>query len=123
MENKKKSRPAYIELEAENKKLVKEISQIAIKNVLIEKQLTREKMLYDDASNLATSYFKQLSDLKDREKVLKDISTQYTKERAYLTTTLVEIVNCEEIEVIKRIAEIAIGSIRTPAKKEDKIPF
>jgi hypothetical protein len=95
MENKKKSRPAYIELEAENKKLVKEISKLAINNVLIEKQLTRWEMLYDDASNLATSYFKQLSELKERAKILEDIATQYTRERAHLTTTLVEILNCK----------------------------
>ena len=123
MENKKKSRPTYIELEAENKKLVKEISQIAIKNVLIEKQLARGEMLYDDASNLATSYFKQLSELKDREKILKDIATQYTRERAHLTTTLVEILNCNDLELIKGIARVAIENVKTAAKLEDKIPF
>jgi hypothetical protein len=117
------TKASYKEIQLENKRLVKEISKLAIKNVELEVDLTKLKMYYNEKLDIGTMYVNEITNLKDREKVLKDISTQYTRERAYLTTTLVEIVNCEEIEVIKRIAEIAIGSIRTPAKKEDKVPF
>jgi hypothetical protein len=111
------TKASYKEIQLENKRLVKEISKLAIKNVELEVDLTKLKMYYNEKLDIGTMYMNEITNLKDREKVLKDISTQYTRERAYLTTTLVEIVNCEEIEVIKRIAEIAIGSIRTPAKK------
>lgn len=117
------TKASYKEIQLENKKLVKEISKIAIKNVELEKELTKLQLYYNDAMNMSASYSKQLSELKNKERVLKDISTQYTRERAYLTTTMVEILNCNELEVIKGIAGIAIGSIRTPAKLEDKIPF
>ena len=43
METKKKVivKPSYLQLMAENKKLVKEISQLAIKNVELEKEIAR----------------------------------------------------------------------------------
>jgi hypothetical protein len=123
MENKKKSRPAYIELEAENKKLVKEISKLAIKNVELEKEITRFQMYYNEKVEISTMYVNENANLKDREKILEDISTQYTRERAYLTTTLVEILNCNDLELIKGIARVAIESVRTVVKLEDKVPF
>jgi hypothetical protein len=117
------TKASYKEIQLENKKLVKEISKLAIKNVELEKEITRFQMYYNEKVEISTMYVNEITNLKDREKVLKDISTQYTRERAYLTTTLVEILNCEEIEVIKGIAGVAIGSIRTPAKLDDKVPF
>jgi predicted RNase H-like nuclease (RuvC/YqgF family) len=113
------TKASYKEIQLENKKLVKEISKLAIKNVELEVDLTKLKINYDKQMNV----YKENDNLKKRNHILKDILTQYTRERAYLTTTLVEIVNCEEMELIKGIAGVAIGSIKTPAKLDDKVPF
>jgi predicted RNase H-like nuclease (RuvC/YqgF family) len=125
MKTKKKVvvKPSYLKLLAENKKLVKEISQIAIKNVELEKKITyrNEDLNFKIKRNI------ELDDLSNRLKclnsTLSDNRVHFQSERAELTTALVEISNCKDLELVKEIARIALSQVNTVVRLKDTVPF
>jgi hypothetical protein len=116
-------KPSYLELLAENKRLVKEISQIAIQNVGLEKKITycNENLNFKIKRNI------ELDDLNNRliflNSTLSDNRTHFQSERAELITALVEISNCEDLELVKEITRIALSQVNTVVRLKDTVPF
>lgn len=119
----KSKKPSYTALQLENQKLVKEISQIAIKNVELEKKSafteSCKNSIYDDC----ISYMKEVGKLKELNSTLSDNRTHFQCERAELATALLEISNCKELEIAQEVARIALKQVNTVVKLNDKNTF
>lgn len=122
METKKKV-VSYLELVAENKKLVKEISQIAIQNVNLEKKITYqyEDLKFKENRNIELT--DKNNELRGLNNILSDNSTHFRCERAELALALVEISNCKDLELVKEIARIALSQVHTVVRLKDTVPF
>lgn len=125
MKTKKKVvvKPSYLELMAENKKLVKEISQIAIKNVELEKEVTRLKIGLGEEMAINLTLSKSNKNLRELNSTLSDNAVHFQSERAELALALVEVSNCKDLELVKEIARIALNGVHSVVKLKDTVPF
>lgn len=116
-------KPSYKALQLENQKLVKEISQIAIKNVELEKKVALFNRNWVNALDENVSLSKDVTFLSDLNSTLSDNRTHFQCERAELATALLEIVNCKELEIAQEVARIALKQVNTVVKLKDTTPF
>lgn len=116
-------KPSYKELQLENKKLVKEISQIAIKNVELEKEVTRLKIGLGEEMAINLTLSKSNKNLRELNSTLSDNAVHFQSERAELALALVEISNCKDLELVKEIARIALNGVYSVVKLKDTVPF
>lgn len=127
MANKK---PTYRALEQENKKLTKEISKLAIQNVKLEKEKAtleiRNRQVHlslDDKTDELGYSELVISNLNNQTRIALEEKNNFKRERAELTLALVEIINCTELEIVKKTAKEAIKHIHSTVKLELNHPF
>lgn len=117
------TKSSYAKLAEENKKLVKEVSQLAIKNVELEKELTKLKLDNIQHTETNREAHNRNRELNEEVFALSDNATHFKCERAELALALVEISNCKDLELAKEIAKLALSQVHTVVKLKDTNPF
>lgn len=118
-----RTKSSYAKLAEENKKLVKEVSQLAIKNVELEKKSAFVEFLKNSIHDDCMSCMKEVDKLNAINSTLSDNATHFKCERAELALALVEISNCKDLELAKEIAKSALSQVHTVVKLKDTNPF